>query len=90
MTRRKTETISERISSDDVDESLLKKAQAQWFHDDFRKRVLDLVCEHEGTRIFEEAVSEVVTRYLKIKTSERVFWILGIIVATVVGYYISK
>ncbi len=62
-------------------------------HEVGRQRILAIVKEHEDTRDFEKAVSDVVERYIKIRTAERGWWIGGIIavaiIAAVVGHYIK-
>lgn len=89
MPNKKSQEFNERISGS-AGEQLLKQAQEQWNHEDFRKRVLELVVEHEGTRGFEDAVSDIIERYIKIKTSERVFWFIGIIVVGFITFLIGK
>lgn len=59
-------------------------------HETGRQRIISIIKEHENTRDFETAVSDVVERYLKIKTSERIGWAIGIIAAGIIGYFISK
>lgn len=86
----KTQELKDSISSGDVSSELLGKIKDQWFHDDFRQRVLALVVEHEGTRDFEKSVSDVVARYLKIKTSERFFWLLGLILVAIISHFWPK
>lgn len=82
MPNNKTQELSERIPAS-ASEDLLKKAKEQWMHEDFRKHVLELVVEHEDTGAFEDAVSKVIGRYIKIKTSERVFWIGALILGAI-------
>jgi hypothetical protein len=81
--------VDDHVSSDKSEE-ILKKAQDQWNHEDFRKRVLVLVTEHVGTRAFEESIDGIIARYIKIKTSERVFWIIGAIVIAGITFLIGK
>lgn len=59
-------------------------------HEIGRQRILAIMKEREGTTDFEEVAFKIIEKYLKIKTSERVIWIIGIIVAVVISAYITK
>lgn len=54
-------------------------------HEIGRQRILAIMKEHEETRDFETAVAGVVERYIKIKTSERVYWLIGAIVLAIIA-----
>lgn len=57
-------------------------------HEVGRQRILAIMKEREGTTDFENVVFCIIEKYLKIKTSERIFWAVGIVVAAAIGYYI--
>lgn len=61
---------------DDVGKHFLEVSREQWKRDEFRDKINSIIREHENTNDFTVAVEKVVERYQKIKTSERVMWIV--------------
>lgn len=59
-------------------------------HEIGRQRILTIMKEREGTTDFEDVVFKIIEKYLKIKTSERLLWIVGIIGTAFISMYITK